>query len=154
MTVHARDELLLTRLGTVASAADPPPPLLRELGLAAWDLRRVDAELAELVGDSELDTAGVRGERPTSRLLSFDARGTAVEVEVSVSGGDRRLLGQVYPPPAANGRVRLELTRGDAGGAALDEAGCFCLEDAPQGLVRLHVEVAGVTTVSTQWVSL
>lgn len=148
------DEAMLVRLGRIAEAVDPPPPLVYELGHAAFALRRLDAELAQLVADSAFETAGVRG-GGDARLLSFEGGDLALEVQVTPSGEHGEVLGQVVPPPRSTGGVvRLEMREGVSLSAQLDEVGGFRFDDVPLGLVRFHVELPDVAAVTTTWVSL
>lgn len=155
IAVGAEDEALLSKLGELARQADPVPDLVYELGHAAFALRRLDAELAELVADTALDPlAGVRSSDVATRLLTFEAGELVVEVEVSGAGADRVVLGQVVPAPPGRGTVRLEHRDGSSAGASLDGLGGFRFDAVPAGLVRLHVEAHGVAPVTTSWVRL
>lgn len=148
------DEAILARLGRVAEAVDPAPPLVYEMGHAAFAMRRVDAELAQLISDSAFETAGVRGEAQ-ARLLSFEAGELVLEVQVTPTGDQAQVLGQVVPPPGASaGVVRLEVREGTSLSSPLDEVGGFRFDGAPLGLVRFHVELPDVAAVTTTWVSL
>ena len=58
------DEPLVAELRELFKHDDPVPPLVTELAKASLGWRRMDADLAELLGDSLLEdraTAGVRG---------------------------------------------------------------------------------------------
>jgi hypothetical protein len=151
------DRSLLLRLGRVARAADPAPDLVHELGRAAFALRRLDAELAELVADSALDAgqlAGVRG-AGEARLLSFECDDVGVEVEVRDDAGGRVLVGQVIASQAgAPASVRLETARGASASAPVDAVGGFRFDGVTAGPVRLHVERAGASVVTTSWVNV
>ena len=85
--VPPADQELLLRLGVLARAADPAPAEVLELGRAALSMRRLDAELAELVADSDAALAGVRGAGSTVRLLTFEAGELVVEAQVSGPAG-------------------------------------------------------------------
>lgn len=155
-SVNPDDEVMLARLGRIAETIDPPPPIVYEMGHAAFAMRHLDAELAQLVADSAFDTAGVRG-TGEARLLSFEAGEVALEVQVTSGAEDRgEILGQVVPPPSSGGGglVRLEVRDGVALSAALDEVGGFRFDDVPLTLVRFHVQLPGVPAVTTTWVSL
>ena len=100
---------LLAAMRAAGTALDPVPDLVIEAAKAAWTWRTIDAELAELTYDSWTDDkelAGVRGAvaAPSSRLLSFEARDLAVELEIVVEGDRRRLVGQIVPPSPGRGR--------------------------------------------------
>jgi hypothetical protein len=146
---HPDDDELIARLGALAREADPVPDSVLEAGRAAFLLRRLDAELAELVHDSALDAAGaVRG--GGERLLSFEGGDVTVELQVTPRADRLALLGQlvgVDPPvglvvETATGRVEVPV----------DEAGMFRQEVA-QGLFRLHVTPGDRSAVVTSWVT-
>lgn len=151
-SVDPADDAMLARLRRVAQAVDPAPPLVYEMGHAAFALRRLDAELAQLVADSSFEAAGVRG-TGESRLLSFEAGELAVEVQVTPAGHRRGVIGQVVPPPA-NGIVRLESHGGDTVTAELDGVGGFRFDDVGGGRVRFSIELPDAPPVVTTWVSL
>ena len=73
-----------SRLRAVTGEADPVPSLVLDSARAAFTMRAVDAELAELVADSAYDDEGLLTRSVVSdvRMLSFEC-GT-------VTGGDRR----------------------------------------------------------------
>ncbi len=62
--IDQANQALFARLARIADEIDPVPELSYELGRVAFELRRLDSELAELVRDSAADRellAGVRG---------------------------------------------------------------------------------------------
>ncbi|HTY73223.1 MAG TPA: hypothetical protein VMI11_12475 [Actinomycetes bacterium] len=140
------------RLRRLAAVADPVPRLVVESGRAAFALRTLDAELAELVHDSAVDAelVLVRGPGDDVRMLSFEHGSVAVDVQVSETPDGCELLGLVT---GAAGDVELE-----QGGARvpvpLDAAGRFVVRALPPGPVRLHVRAADGTAVATSWVTL
>ena len=139
-----RDDALLAELGEVLCMDDQPPADVIDAakGLLTW--RTVDAELAALTFDSLLDDepAAVRSTAVAPRLLTFEAGGTTIEVEVEVdAGGSRRLVGQVVPPRSGD----LELVAdGRTGRVPVDDIGRFviALPDEP-GRIRLRLTVGG-----------
>jgi hypothetical protein len=93
---------LLTELAEALLVHDGPPD---EVVAAAKDLftwRTVDAELASLTFDSLLDDepAAVRSTAVAPRVLTFEADGLTVEVEVDTDP-ERRLVGQLVPARTA-----------------------------------------------------
>jgi hypothetical protein len=149
------DQGLLARLGGVARAADGPPELAYDLGRGALAWRNVDSELAQLVADSALETSTVRSAGSDTRLLSFETGDMTIEVQVSVRQGQRSLLGQVIPEPAAEGGVaRVETSAGPASSAPLDQVGRFEIDDVPGELLRIRIEAPGGAAVTTAWVGL
>ena len=155
--MNAEDDRLLAELGVVARQRDPVPSHVAESGRALFGLLRVDAELAELVHDSDLLMAGVRSSSSDVRLLTFEAGQLVVEAQVSRAGGRRALLGQIVVASAPTAGVRLDRADhplvGDSAtdAAPLDDAGHFRFDDVPAGTVRLAVELPGGRTVTTAW---
>ncbi|MGH3941888.1 MAG: hypothetical protein ACRDTG_25345 [Pseudonocardiaceae bacterium] len=142
---------LFTRLARIADKIDPVPELVYEFGRAAFELRRLDAELAELVRDSATETesmVGVRGELNV-RLLSFEAADICIDLQVVPQAERRSLLGQVTGVVA---RVRVESAEAVVP-VAVDPHGRFQVEDLPAGCTRLQVDVDGTTYV-TSWVTI
>jgi len=153
--ISPADQSLLEDLGQIAAELDPAPPLVTELGRTAFLMRRVDAELAQLVADSLLETAGVRSAHSGTRLLSFEAGDLCVEVQVSPVGDQLLVLGQVAPSPSkGEGVVRLEGTGGALDRAELDDLGSFRFDAVRPGLARLHVTLPDAQPVTTSWVTL
>ncbi len=150
-------EEVLIALRSVVTEADPVPAPVLAAARAAFDLRSLDTDLAELVADS-LDTAKrVRG--PSGRRqLAFAAGAVTLDVEVTADGGRRRLLGFAEGTP---GPVSAEASAGGtAAGAAdpvtagLDELGRFVLDGLPPGPIRLRCPGAGGRAVVTPWTVL
>jgi hypothetical protein len=138
------DTQLLQRLGGIAVQADPVPELVSQLGRAAFSLRQLDAELAELVGDSDVVLPGVRSSGSALRLLTFETE--AVGVEVQLSGTS--LLGQVSAPASA---VRLETASLEVNAVSPDEFGNFRFDGIASGSVRLVVRLVSGNSVVTSW---
>lgn len=145
------DQALFAQLARIADDIDPVPELAYELGRAVFDLRHLDSELAELVRDSAAETesmAGVRGELNV-RLLSFEAADICIDLQVVPQTERRSLLGQVAGVVA---QVRVESTEGVVP-VSVDPHGRFQLADLPAGRLRLQVDAAGTTYV-TSWVTI
>lgn len=145
------DQELLARLARIVDELDPVPELAYELGRTAFELRRLDSELAELVRDSAVETeslAGVRGELNV-RLLSFEAAEVSIDLQVVPQAQRRSLLGQVAGVVA---QVRVESAEGVLP-VTVDPYGRFQLEDLPAGRLRLQVD-AGGSSYLTSWVTI
>ncbi|HBW18475.1 MAG TPA: hypothetical protein DEH11_05400, partial [Actinobacteria bacterium] len=102
------DDELEEELRRTAASLDPVPPELLRAAADAFTWRTVDAELAELVYDSLVDEdalALVRG-GSDRRLLSFEAGGLSIDLEVSTAGAARELTGQLAPPQRASIEIR------------------------------------------------
>lgn len=147
------DERLISRLAALAREADPPPPDLYELGRAAFQLYRIDDELAELVTDSWLDSHTVRAGTAEVRLLSFESHSASLEIQITRSGATRSVLGQLVGPQVPGpGRAFLHVPSGSpAQSSAVDEHGRFQFPKAPASTFRIRVELAGSPSVSTAW---
>jgi hypothetical protein len=153
--VSPEDAALLARLGAIALTVDAPPAAAFDAGRAAFAWRTVDAELAELVADSALETATVRSAATDTRLLSFETGRWTIEVQLSIGDGRRAVLGQVIPEPATAGATaRIETDTADALEAHIDAMGRFDLDDVAGTRLRIRVEVPGSPPVTTVWVGL
>jgi hypothetical protein len=148
------DVALEDELRSIAERLDPvPAPALRVAreGLV-W--RTIDAELAELVYDSAIareDSAVVRGvEQP--RLLTFRAGAFTIELEVTPSGADCEIFGQLVPPGPATVQIR---HRGGMTELAVDDQGSFGPGWLPTGPVSLRFPAPDAPSdivLVTQWV--
>jgi len=150
---HA-EEALAERLRRIAAEADPVPNLVLESARAAIALRRLDAELAEIMHDSEVDEIGaVRGPADDAegdvRLLSFEASGVSITAQISVSGAGRTLFGQVAGAEVIEVSVQTPTERLPA---EVGDAGTFRLDDVPTGPLRLIVTTAAGEVVG-DWVT-
>jgi hypothetical protein len=144
------DEELLSDLQS-AGQLDPVPPEALAAARAVFMWRTIDGELAELTYDSLLDTQRLADVRGTGapRLLTFEAPSMTLELEASVVGERRRLIGQLVPPQ----RGRIEIRHG--GGPTTVEAdalGRFETGDLMPGPVSLVCRTGHEATVSTDWV--
>ena len=148
------DAELLERLGAVAMVADPVPASVRDLGRASFGLRRLDAELAELVSDSDEMLAGVRSAASDVRLLTFETDDVVIEAQVSIEGGKRSVLGQVLEVGVAAGTVHIESAYDTRQDATLDDLGSFRFDDMAAGTVRLVVTMPTGKSVATRWFRL
>ncbi len=153
---HPADEQLMAELKGLLDRTASIPPWLVEAGKASYGLRSVDAELAELTRDSMVDepALAVRG-AGEPRTLTFDAPGLTVEVEVTGSGRERRLLGQLVPPQAARVQVDSRPPDGrDVAGHSIeaDARGRFALGGIGPGPLRLTCHREGHPAVATDWV--
>jgi hypothetical protein len=150
-------EELWRELGAVLAEADPLPSEAVQAGRDSFTWRTIDVELAELAHDSaESDprAAVVRAsQRP--RLLTFEAPGLSVELEVTTVGRRRRLVGQLVPPRRA--LVTIHRHQGSTVAIEADDLGRFRVEDLPAGLCSLRCHPAGAgegESVVTDWIML
>lgn len=142
------DDALLVELRMLAVALDPVPPEAIAAARSAIAFRTMDAELAELAADASVgqQLTGVRGVASPA-MLTFEAPGLAVEVEVTEVGRARRVMGQLVPPrPGAveirHGGGRVTVTA--------DEVGRFAASDVAPGPVSIRCQL-GTKIVETDW---
>ena len=150
-----RPDELLDELRRLAGEVDPVPPEVASFAKAALGWRRIDADLAELLSDSalETETAFTRG---TASARSVTFRGTDLEVDVEIHEGEaaeaRVFLGQIAPP----GSAAIEVQRDDSAIAATvqaDELGRFRIELETGGRLRLRVlREPPAQPVETSWI--
>lgn len=146
--MSSHDDELIELLGRALRAAEPVPTRVLAGAKAAWTWRTIDQELAELVFDSALESAGVRSE-DTARQLTF--RSPGVEIEVMVADDTtRRVVGQLIPP----GEHTVQLVRNDiVVEQHSDRLGRFSFDAVAPGPVRLVVvDETGRQLVATEWV--
>jgi hypothetical protein len=144
------DASLLAGLGEAAEEVDPTPEFVLAAARAVFALRRLDAELAELVRDSADERAGliaVRGDGDV-RLISFETGPVAVELQVTQRGSMRDLVAQISGADVAVAEVE---TPGLRHNAALAD-GVVTVDGVPAGLLRLHVRTADGHELVTSWV--
>jgi len=143
------DDELEQLLRAVADQADPVPELVLEQARAAYTLRTLDAELAELVLDSDDEGAALVRGGDDLRMLAFRGDSLSVEVEVARTGDRWSLRGLAT---GATGAVEVETTEGTVS-AVLDARGRFVADDLAPGSLRLHLTAADGTRVTTSWVT-
>jgi hypothetical protein len=150
---------LLDELSSVLNRVDPAPPEVTEFATAALGWRRLDADLAELLADSALETeseALTRSGGSDGRWLTFRAADLAIDVEIRVDGEVRTLLGQLTPPLVA-ATVEVQAADGSVAAAAeSDSLGRFRLTLEAGGRVRLRILRNDQPTppVETSWLSI
>lgn len=140
------DDQLLAELREAVAEADQVTDRQREAARAAFTWRTVDAELAELLHDSALDSAAVRGD-DSARTLSFASGGLTLEVEID---GDT-VMGQVVGAAAES--VLMQRSIADDQPLDVDPSGFFRLDGVAPGPVRFVVQ-AGDWTLTSPWVAL
>ena len=154
MSTPVPDDELLDDLRDIFRRTDPVPPEVTEFAQAALGWRRLDADLAELLADSALETNAALARCGDGRWLTFRADDLTIDVEIQTDGDARTLLGQLAPPPLA-ATVEVQSTDGKVvGSAESDELGRFRLSLAAGGHLRLRVLREGVSPVETSWFSV
>jgi hypothetical protein len=146
------DDELLAQLRDIAAEADPVPALLLDAARSAFELRDLDAILAELVHDSALDAPAmaVRG-GGAERILSFVVQALAVECQITARGSRRDLLGQLVGGRAEEMDVQVT---GAVTSVPVNDAGRFGARNLPAGPFRLHCRLADGTGLVTSWAAL
>ena len=147
------EEELLGELRRVIGTADPLPAHVEAAAREAFTWRTIDDELAELLHDSSVEPAlaGVRaGDEP--RVLGFAGASLRVELEVSGSGRERTLIGQLLPAVAA----RIEIRHADRTTTVeADDRGRFSAAGVPAGSISVRCQPAGhPRALATPWLPI
>jgi hypothetical protein len=145
------DHQLLGALGLALRELDSAPSAVVDAARAAFAWRTVEAELAELIGDTTLDAGPVRN-LGGPRILTFAAGDTTLVLEVVEHKDKRRLLGQIVAPRSAE--IEIDHASGSVTVAA-DDLGRFRVEEFPSGPIRLSLRFRNdPSRVVTSWVSI
>jgi hypothetical protein len=150
------DDELLDELRSMLRSADAAPAEVTEFAKAALGWRRLDADLAELLTDSALETeaAATRSEGAGIRSLTFQSSELTIDVDIQSEGTTHVLLAQLAP--AAPG-VQVEAQSVDgqvASTSDADDLGRVRLALEGSGSFRLRVTGAGAMPIETSWFSL
>ena len=145
------EDELMAELRRIAGQLDPVPELVVENGRAALLTRALDAELAELLLDSTLESAQVRGAAEQVRLLSFQLADVLLELRAEDAGDEVSLGGLV---DGAGGELEVELGGGTGGHRTIpvDADGGFSTR-LPRGAARFRLRTRG-GVITTSWVLL
>jgi hypothetical protein len=149
------DDPLLAELRRLATRVDPVPDEVTAYARAALGWRRIDAELAELLVDSQLAASSTtRSVSESERTLTFRASDLDIDVELQLGEGEIVLLGQLAPA----GSAEIDAQRDD--GTVLtttqsDELGRFRFSLPAGTRVRLVVRrETPAAPVETSWIDL
>lgn len=149
------DQLLAT-LRELAARTDPVPISALTAARAAFFRHTMDAELIQLAkltqaGRADLDRLVLVRGNESPEVLTFEAPGLTVELEVTTTGRTRRLVGQVLPPQLAT----VDLLRADGSTVTTtDDAGCFVIYDVAPGPASLRCQAdddESTLTINTDW---
>jgi hypothetical protein len=136
------DDVLLGLLGEALDEAEPIPPGLAEtVADATFDMRRLDAVIAQLVHDSELTASGTRGD---ARSLVYSEGEVELELEIADDGTVHGLV-----QPAAIG-CEIETAAG-LQVVEVDSSGRFDF-DVAVSRFRLILTPASGPRIATPWV--
>ena len=145
------DERLLAALGEAMKASEAVPSWFVETGKNAYAWHNIDAELAQLTYDSNVDrreAAVMRSETASIRALTFTSPHVSLELEVT----ENSLLGQIIPPRA--GLLEIHTRTGEITTTEVDEIGCFAVDPIPDSPFRLRCRTADGTGVLTGWITI
>ncbi len=99
------DPVLLAELEALLRMQSEPPAHALHAARESFTWRTVDAEIAALTYDSVLDDVTTTRSAGQPRILTFEADGLTIEVELDASPSGRRLLGQLVPGQVAELRL-------------------------------------------------
>jgi hypothetical protein len=145
------DDAFEERLRRAADLIDEVPPASLRAARTAHSIRRLDAELAELVFDS-LGTREAQMVRGGGEpwLLTFEAGATTVDIEVSTTRRGLRVLGRISPEVA----IDVEIRSGDRTiRTSTDPLGRFVADEIPGGATSLRLRW-GERSIVTEWLTL
>jgi hypothetical protein len=146
------DDELLGALAAAFREADAVPRDFVEAGRTAFAWHGIEAELAELAYDSDLQrddlAALTRADTAVLRALTFVSAELTIEIEVTQGA----LLGQIVPPQP--GEVGIRTRSGRRSDVPIDEVGCFAVHEVPAEPFRLHCRTSAGCEVRTTWVTL
>jgi hypothetical protein len=142
----ASDRILMKALAEAIGGEQPPADLTARCeGLLGW--LDVDAELAELLDQSALDSTGTRGPAGSTPTLEFTVADGSCVIEISTTEGVLR--GQLLGGEAHQVVVR---TSADASQSALvDDVGAFEISSPPSGTIRLEFELFDGRRIHSDW---
>jgi hypothetical protein len=152
------DDDVLDELRSLLGRVDPAPPEVTAAakGLLSW--RRVDAELAELLSDSLLESGSLaltRSGATAARSVVFASGELTIDLMIRAEDDRRRLLGQLAP--AIGATIEVQLDDGTiAATATADALGRFQVELASAARIRLRVYSGDERSpsVETSWLPL
>ncbi len=153
------EDALAEQLRAVVAEADAPPEIVYEAAHAAFDLRRLDAELAALVRDSADDPAAalaVRGDAE-ERLLSFEVGEVTVEMQISQNADRRDILAHISGADLAAAAIETSGAGTDPAGVIRQidlpvDDGILIARGLPAGLLRLSLTTVAGALLVTTWV--
>ena len=151
-----QDRALLGAVREMLDRFDPPPGWVVDLAKLSFDLRSIDAELAELVADSLVDEPAVAVRSATvgtePRMLTFESDDLAVDLElVHRDRGLLAITGQLFPASRAD--VDIRQPDRPIRTVVTDDLGRFIVEDLPAEPFSLVVRRSDCRPVASQWVT-
>lgn len=95
MTAPMDDEELLSLVSQ--ALADKPPDVALEAAYAAFGWRTLEADLAQLIEDTQVEVVGFEQATTYSRLISYQTEAGTIELAI----GEHRIEVAVSPQPTA-----------------------------------------------------
>lgn len=142
----ASDRILMKALAEALGGVQPPADLAARCeGLLGW--LDVDAELAELLDQSALDSTGTRGPAGSTPTLEFTVADGSCVIEISTTEGVLR--GQLLGGEAQ--QVVVRTSAGTSQSALIDELGAFEFSNPPSGTIRLEFELFDDRRIHSDW---
>jgi hypothetical protein len=148
----AADDELMERLRRIAATADPVPEAVIIAARAAFGLRDLDALIAELVRDSEVDAPLMAVRGAEARMLSYEAGRTTIECEVMARAGQRNVSGQLSGGVAS--AVEALVPGSPPVSVPVSAHGWFTVHGLPSGPFRLRCRMTDGATIVTAWTSV
>ncbi len=145
------DEELVDAIRVAVSESEPPDGIVQQ-ARAAFSLRNVVAQIAELDFDSAIDDDDLARVRATfgSRRLSF--RTPALSLTIDIRDRPRRIVGRIEPPTPMTIVLRQPPAEWTV---TTDEHGYFIFEQVAAGAASLRCWTPeGQSDVETEWVTL
>ena len=119
-------ETIAAELQTLFEQVDAVPPLISQAANAALTWRRIDAELAELLGDSADQTeslAAARGPDAPIRAVTMSSGELSIDIQILADGPPRTVLGQLSPPASAT--IEIQTIDGESATTESDRSGRY-----------------------------
>jgi hypothetical protein len=146
------DEALLERLRAIVADVDPVPELVLDTARAAFALRRLDAELAELVRDSYDSPVGAYAVRAAGltevRMLSFEVGPLSVELQVTQRSGTLHLVAHVVGVELAGAWLETDTSVRELE----TDDGLLMVEGLQAGRIRFRLSTVDGHSYHTSWV--
>jgi len=146
------DDQLMERLRLITATADPVPETVITAARAAFGLRDIDALIAELVRDSEVDAPLMAVRGAEARMLSYEAGPTTIECEVMARAGQRNVSGQLSGGVAS--AVEAQVPGSPPLSVPVSAHGWFTVHGLPSGPFRLRCRMTDGATIVTAWTSV
>jgi hypothetical protein len=156
MSDETEDDELEYELRQAAARLDPVPSEVVQAAAEALSWRNIDAELAELVFDSLLNTDQATLVRSSTgrRMVSFQTPDLTIDVEVTTTASGRDVMGQITPPQRATVEIR---HRSGIVSTDADEHGRFRSASLQTGPMSLRVRPGADDPrppIVTDWLSI